>query len=251
MKLVDLKRKIIFNCITSFIFALGAMGVIWYFSSDKKSQDVEIAAINTQTQQIKDRSAEYISKSAETRKYKEIWKNIPENQKNLDGFKIDDVNKLLNKLSEKYYISTPSIKISVPENLKDGIFDRKSIYLTYSTVNIVFNALDDVKAISFLSEFVNNLIGYVIITNLDVKRTKKYTQTDLVDISTGKNSGFIAVKLDFTWYVYRLKEEKKDEQKSDSNKKFSPSTNKQPSSSLVPTNSSDSSSSTANTTTNP
>ncbi len=203
----DIKKKIVINFTISAVFGLMVAGLIIYLSFFKTDQTKQIDYIKQLASQLSSQASEYQSKAQETKKYIDVWKTIPSSKKSFEGIKIDDVNKKLGQLSEKYYINNQSIKLSLPEDLKDGIFDRKSLYVSYTNVDIAFNAIDDIKAISFLSEFLNGLNGYIVITNLDIKKNRKYSEQDLVDISSNKASGAVAVKIAFVWYVYRQKTE--------------------------------------------
>jgi hypothetical protein len=203
----DIKKKIAVNFTISIVFGLMVAGLIIYLSFFKNDQTKQINYIKQLASQISSQASEYQSKAQETKKYIEVWKTIPDNKRSFDGIKIDDVNKKLSQLSEKYYISNQSIKLSLPEDLKNGIFDRKTLYVSYTNVDISFNAIDDIKAISFLSEFLNGLNGYIVITNFDIKKNKKYSEQDLIDISSNKAIGAVVVKIEFVWYVYRQKTE--------------------------------------------
>jgi hypothetical protein len=126
---------------------------------------------------------------------------------------MDEVNANLAAIAEKYTISNPVIKVALPETMKDGLFKRATVNILLTTVNLSFSAVNDIKALAFISEFLDSLPGYVIVTNLDLRKGKQYTEKDLVDISTGKSFGAITGRVDFTWYVYKKKDEPKIEDK--------------------------------------
>lgn len=203
----DIKKKIIINFSISIVFVLITAGLFIYLSRFKENQDKQIAYVKQVASQIATKASDYQNKAQETKKYIEVWKTIPDNKKNFSGVKIDDLNGLLSKLSEKYYISNQSVKVSLPEDLKGGVFDRKTLYVSYADVTISFNAINDILAISFLSDFLKELNGYLITTKIDIKKDKKYTSQDLVDISSSKSSGNVMVKFSFAWYAYHKKED--------------------------------------------
>ncbi len=203
----DIKKKIAINFSISAILGLAVAGLLTYLSFFRTDQNKEIDYIKQLASQLSSKASEYQNKAQETKKYIEVWKTIPDSKKSLDGIKIDNINKTLAQLAEKYYIGNQSIKLSLPEDLKDGIFDRKTLIASYTNVEISFNAIDDIRAISFLSDFLGSLNGYVVVTNFDIKKNKKYTDQDLIDISSNKPSGGVLVKIEFVWYVYRQKEE--------------------------------------------
>lgn len=203
----EIKKKITVNFAIAFALGLLVAGLLVYMSSFKNDQNKQIDYIRQLASQLSSQALEYQSKAQETKKYIDIWKTIPDSKKKFEGIKIDEINNKIAQSSEKYYISNQSIKLSLPEDLKDGVFNRKSLYVSYTNVTITFNAMDDIGAISFLSEFLGSLSGYAIITNCDIKKNKKYSDQDLIDISSNKAIGGVAVKIDFVWYVYRQKAE--------------------------------------------
>jgi hypothetical protein len=203
----DIKKKIAINFFISVVFGVMVAGLLVYLSFFRTDQNKEIEYIKQLASKLLSKASEYQNKAQETKKYIEVWKTIPDSKKSLDGIKIDDVNTRLAQLAEKYYISNQSIKLSLPEDIKDGIFDRKTLIISYTNVEISFDAIDDVRAISFLSEFLDSLKGYILVTNFDIKKNKKYTDQDLINISSNKPSGGILAKIEFVWYVYRQKEE--------------------------------------------
>lgn len=207
MILKDIQKKIAVNFTGSVILIALVGGLSFYLIVSKKAENQKIATIKQRALELEAKALEYQSQAKETEKYIEVWKTIPDNKKGIDIVKIEEANILLNKLSEKYYITNQSIKISPPENLSGGAFDRKSFYVTYVDVNIACNAIDDIIAVSFLSDFLNSLDGYVVTTNVDIKKNAKYTDQQLADISSGKSGGAVLVKFEFAWYFYRKKEE--------------------------------------------
>jgi hypothetical protein len=79
-----------------------------------------------------------------------------------------------------------------------------------------FSAANDVKAFGFVSEFLESIPGFIIVTDFEIKKVKVYSNQDLIDISTGKGKGNVTGKLDFFWYVGKSKEEAPKEKKDSS-----------------------------------
>jgi hypothetical protein len=138
---------------------------------------------------------------------------ISENKKNTDGIKIDEINAKLTSIANKYGISNPKIKLSLPEVIKGGVFDLKTANVMMTTASINFTAINDIKAMMFANEFINSLKGYPVVTSFNISKSKEYTLQELLDVSTGKSSGVVSGKIDFFWYVYKDLEKKPNETK--------------------------------------
>jgi hypothetical protein len=206
-KIYYLKRKIIFGL--SFFLGLVILMIIifLYYLDVKKTSEAQIKQVVNYLASIKNKTTDIESKINDVKKYKEIWKNTKDSEKNFNGANINDINKEFAILSEKHHIINSSLKISVPEILKGGVYDRTTINVSLSTVSISFDALTDVRAIEFVKDFTNILPGYIVITNFSVKKTVDtgFTPTDLVNISTGKFISGVSSKLEFSWYILKKK----------------------------------------------
>lgn len=203
MKILNLRKKIIINFSASGILFLVACGTIAYHLHKKHIVENKISQIQNETSQIKSQSSEVESKMAETRKYKTLWSKLTDAKKNTNGIKMDEVNAKLEAIAEKYSISNHSIRIALPETVTEGSLKRTTVDVMSTSANLTFNAVNDVKALSFIVEFIGSLPGYPIITNFEIKKNKSYNTQDLIDISSGKGNGSISGTLDFSWYVYK------------------------------------------------
>jgi hypothetical protein len=213
VKIQSLRKKNIINfSLTIFLLAVFIAIILFVnFQNNNLRQDID--RTKNQTSQIRNQGVEIESKTIEIKKYKELWKTIEDNKKNITGIKVDDVNKTLDSLGEKYSITKPVIKITLPEALNDGIFFRQTINVLFSKITLSFNALDDAKAIMFLSELTSSLPGYLVVNNFEIKKGKNYSSQDLIDISVGKISGTIEAKADILWYSFKEKETKPEASK--------------------------------------
>ncbi len=206
MKILHLRKKNILNFSITGVLLVIFSGVIFYNIHQRNSLLSNVDKIKSETLQIQSETTDLESKAIELSKYKELWTQINENKKITNGIKMDEVNAKMSLLAEKYSILPPSIKVTLPETLKGGLFERDTITVLLSTVNLSFSAANDIKALSFISEFVESLPGYTVITNLQVKKNKDYTNQDLIDLSSGKNSGTVSGVVDFYWYAFKIKE---------------------------------------------
>lgn len=214
MKIPNLKKQIIRN-----FFVAGVMFIVfgigfYYYSNQQKFVKDKIDKINNEAAQFSVELADLQSKTAEIKKYKDMWPKISQSKKDVEGIKIDEVNKILNSIAKKYSIGSPNIKLSLPELMNGGVFDRKTINVMMTTANVTFTATTDVKAIMFADEFIRSLKGYPVVTLFNVSKNKEYSNDDLIEISMGKAQGNIGGKFDFYWYIYKEKgNENKTEEK--------------------------------------
>lgn len=208
MKIQTLKKRITKNFSIAGFFVMIFASTFYLYYSKKSGVDSKISAINEETSQFNIELADLQSKTAEIRKYRDLWHTISANKKNTDGIKIDEINAKLTSIATKYMISSPTIKLSLPEAVKGGIFDRKTVNVMMTTANINFVAINDVKAVMFANEFLNSLKGYPVVTSFNISKNKEYTRQELLDLSTGKSSGVVSGRIDFSWYVYKDLEKK-------------------------------------------
>ncbi len=205
MKLLTLRKKIITNVSISGLLLVVFGLILYYDDHQKKSAQIKAAVIESEVLTIKSQYEELERKATEIKKYQQSWKNIGSNRKIVGNIKMDEVNSKLSLIADKYSIIKPAIRIILPEDISNGVFNRSTVVVAVSTANLTFEAINDVKALSFISEFINSITGYAIITNLELRKAKKYTDQDLVAISSGKGSGAITARVDFFWYFYKPK----------------------------------------------
>jgi len=205
MKIPKLRKQIITNLSISGVLTLVLILAIFFSVHEQNKSQDQVRKIKTDTAKIEEETLGLESKSVEIKKYRILWKNLSENKKKTVGIKMDEVNSNLNKIAEKHSISNPVIKLSVPEAVRDGLFKRATLTVSSATANLNFIAVNDVRAISFINEFLNSIPGYVVITNLKIIKSKNYTDQSLVEISAGKNAGVVTGTVDFVWYSYKEK----------------------------------------------
>lgn len=215
MKSTHLKKQIIRHFSISLALALFASIVIYYrLHQEQKSNDA-VHAIELETLDIANKTADLESKIGEVKKYKEIFKTISENKKNINGIKIDDINSRLADIGDRHNISDSTIKVSFPEPLTEGIFNMATIEMVYSSVDLSFKAINDIEALLFISQLTNSLPGYVVINKLSVGKARDYNDADLIAISAGQKIRLVTSQVNFYWYVYKPKTEKNPDTKNE------------------------------------
>ena len=218
MKILNLRKNIIANLSVAGVLLIILGALIYYNNAKNQSIIEEVSKIQSDISHIHSEYIELQEKVTEALKYQQAWKLISNNRKSVVGLRMDNINNRIESISEKYSIIKPAIKVIVPETLSSGIFKRSTVFVTVSQTSISFEALNDIKAISFLSEFINSSPGYPILINLEIKKLKQYSDQDLVQISTGRGEGAVSVKADFYWYLYKPLNEKENTQQSPKNK---------------------------------
>lgn len=201
MKIVTLRKRIAFNFVISLLIIAASSFVVYLYFKNQTETRQKLDDLNSKTNAINAEVAELQSKTVEIAKYKESWHKLSEGKKNTAGIKIDDFNSRLEEAAKKYLISLKDIKINIPDALKTGIFTRDTIDILFTTVSIKFNSVSDAMAMAFIIDFANSLQGYYIVTTLELKKDKDYTQQDLKDLAIGKGVGNVEGRLDFFWYV--------------------------------------------------
>lgn len=203
MRIPDLRKKIIINCSVSVVLIAALAVIVNYYLGAQTIVQSKVSRINSEISRIKMETAALESKTAEVKKYTTIWQAMSENKTNATGIKIDDVNAKLAAVADKYNITGVNLKISLPEAIKEGALKRDTLDVLLSTVNITFNAFNDVKALSFINDLLSSLQGYPVVTSFEMKKTKDYSDLDLQSIALGKGVGIVSAKIDFNWYVFK------------------------------------------------
>ena len=203
MKIDKLKKQIKFSVLSIIIFVAiiaSLLAIYVYLNNSFLDQYdkiiMDIADVKNKTQEIE-------QKTQENRKYMELWSKINQSKKSLDGIKVEDVNKVIANLAEKYSITNTIFKVSVPENYPSNVFKNETISLLYTIAELNFSSYNDVKCIQFANELIKYLHGYPIVTKFEFTKERDYSVQDYFDISTGKTFGAITAKIVFSWYVYK------------------------------------------------
>lgn len=206
-KVSVLKHRIILSSITAGVLVLILLALNIYSGSVSTKDQDKIRVLRVQISDLKSKSADIEAKINDAKKYKQLWDKADAKRKNFSGIKINDITNTFSNLADQYNIVTPNINLSLPEVLKTGIFDRQVLEVNLINCTITFSALNDSIAMSFINSFFDTLPGYVVVNDLSITKTKKdnYSDSELVDISTGKITGSTSGKVSFSWYFLKRK----------------------------------------------
>ncbi|EFK95015.1 hypothetical protein LDC_2973 [sediment metagenome] len=206
-KIINFKKRIIF-ALTAFAIILAVMLAFNFYGNASKENDAEqIAIIEGQISDLRNKSAGTEAKINDAKKFKLLWMNANKQKKNFDGIKVADITNDFNSLAEKNNITKHSITLSVPDVLKEGVYKLQTLDVNLINCSMSFDALTDREALDFIESFISGLPGYVVINDLSIKKTRKegYSSQDLVDISSGKFPNLISGKVNFSWYFLKRK----------------------------------------------
>ncbi len=201
MKITNLKKRITINVIISVMITGCCAGLVYFYLNKSSEMTNKLNALDKEAGAIKSRVANFKNQTAEIEKYKLVWQGLDKNKKYVEGVKVDDFNKNLKDISDKYLISTNNVKISVPTTLKEPTFKRDTLEIMFTTVSLNFVSFNDTIAVAFVDEFLKNIPGYTIITAFDIIKSKDYIAADFTNLSTGKDAGAVDGRLEFLWYV--------------------------------------------------
>ena len=201
--------SIITGCIVFLSLVAGLIILHIYYNGNKKSNNLAIKNIHINIQSIKNKINNLEQKLVETKKYQNIWEQIEDNKKTLKGANIDEVNTTFNLLVDKFLIKNPNINISLPEKIENKMYDRANIQVFFSKIIIDFQAIDDTKALIFIENFIKEINGYIVITNLRVTLDGKknyYNEKELIALSKGKKIKYlIRSSVTLSWYILKEK----------------------------------------------
>ncbi len=206
-KINHLKKQIVFGLSVFAVIVVIITSFNFYDTLSQENHAEEISIIETEISDLKMKISGSEEKINDTKKYKQLWISANDKKKDFNGIKIADINNNFNSLAQQYKISEPTITISVPEVLTNGIYQLQTLDANLINCNISFNALTDRLALDFINDFIDDLPGYVIINDLTIKKNKKegYNDQELTDISNGKFPGLVSTKISFSWYFLKRK----------------------------------------------
>ncbi len=218
MKNKELKKKITINYITAAMLVITLFLVFFLYGYEEKVMNEKVITLDNEISNLKSQYNDLQSKSADIKKYVNMWENISENKKTISGIRLDDITEIVTKTAERYLITDSQIKVAnIPQLVQGGIFNCKTISVIFTKVSINFSAINDIKALMFIDDLFSRIPGYGVINSLEIKKSKDYSTEDLIKISSGKGGNIIG-NVEFTWYAYRQKEGAEQNQKTQINK---------------------------------
>ncbi len=205
MKISTIQKKIAVNAIASCLLIFTASYGIYYNIKFVEKSEAEIKKIKSEIKKLEQERSHLESKAAEFKKYSQLWSELPDLKKRVEVIKSDKVNKSVAEIAKKHFIKKVDMKLSLPQKMSDGIFDRATIKVSYVRVDLSFSSLTDIRAIKFINDFTDTLTGQKIISEISISRDKEYDLNDLKKVSTGQAEGNIKTKAIIHWYNYEDK----------------------------------------------
>jgi len=94
--------------------------------------------------------------------------------------------------------------MKVPTEITSGKFRKKHISTFVTSVTISFGSTDDINSLMFMRELFSSLPGHIIVENLSLSKSKKYTEDDYVTISKKGGLSKIKSRIKFHWYSKKV-----------------------------------------------
>ena len=203
MKLAKLKFRIIVESVVLAIVLLLIGGVFLMTGAAEKKAKKEVKGIKSQINSAQEKIDKFESKLNETNRYSLIYDKLPEKFKSTREIKISEANEIISKAKDRNNISSISVKINVPQKSETATHTMNRIATYVTKGSISFGTYYDVDALNFISDLKRSFPGYLILTEVTLKKAKKeISGQDLIDISKGEEVKIIDGAVKFIWYFY-------------------------------------------------
>jgi hypothetical protein len=196
-----LKKKTIIMGSMFFAIILALSGVWYILYSQKESGGKDFKAKQQETRKISSEiesievKYELASKSIE--RYGSLDTAL--NNKKLSISK-DSVSALLHKLNDLHRISNLKLAIdNIAPFKQEGIEENPDFSTDFTNINIGFDALSDLHALSFLKAIEDNLEGYVEMSSLYISRENQISRTVLQSFAKGEKPRVITTTVNYVW----------------------------------------------------
>lgn len=177
--------NIVIKFAISFTLLISSILVIKILSNNIKKTKIEIENLDEKNKAIIIQTTSIVNKSIAAKKYIKLWnEDLNAKQKELSGISVETIQAQIDKIASNQNITLSSIAFS-PSVMTGGSFEKLSI-VTYSTlVTIKFSTITDINAFKFLNDLKENLDNFIVVTEINLKRTKKITPDFLKQLGSG------------------------------------------------------------------
>ncbi len=97
MKNKELKKKITINYITAAMLVITLFLVFFLYGYEEKVMNEKVITLDNEISNLKSQYNDLQSKSADIKKYVNMWENISENKKTISGIRLDDITEIVTK----------------------------------------------------------------------------------------------------------------------------------------------------------
>jgi hypothetical protein len=132
------------------------------------------------------------------------WEALTENDRKLQGLRINDAKEILEKLQKKYKFNSVKTSFSKPDEI-NGDYKTETVSMYSSVVSVNFNAISDDMIYGFVAELIHSLPGIVQIKNFSVNKPAAVTKELLKRIAAGEDAQVISGALEFYWFDLKYK----------------------------------------------
>ncbi len=203
MKLDNIKKSAILHSLILVILCAALTVLIWFNFHLLKRHKASEEEAKTEVTRIENEVTNLNNKSKDLAKYLEDPTLADELKASKAGSaKMSEIKNMIKPIAITYGIKIEGFKTSVPQNI-GKLLQVNAIEVTYLGGSIKYKALDDIRAIAFLSDLAKKFPGYFVIVNVELKKGEEYKEKDYIEISRGKiaDSMAISAKADFIWYM--------------------------------------------------
>lgn len=161
------------------------------YKKDISNFERRIVQLNNELQNVRTKAKEFAGSLR-------LWKQLDENKKDLVGLQITKAQEIIEKYKNEFLIIDMNSEFARPESLNEE-FKRENAEVVSSKITINFKSINDVYALSFVGNILNDIPGYVTINKFVINRKSDVSDEILYNISQGKLVGLVDVKMELDW----------------------------------------------------
>jgi|GEM_PF-6849590 len=195
---------IVKKMVICFVVIIIAIVVPIFLQSVSDSYDEQYKKLGNEIKDLKQRLEGLNKKTLEFSDDVKRWEALSEDDRKLQGLRINDARDILEKLQNKYKFTSVKTSFSKPDEIgADYKTDTVSMYASIVSVN--FNSVSDDLIYSFMSELTQVFPGIVQIKSCTINKPAMVTKEVLKKISAGEDAQVISVTLEFYWHDLKYK----------------------------------------------
>ncbi len=132
------------------------------------------------------------------------WENLSEEDKKLEGLRINDAKDMLENLQKKYKLGNVKTSFSKPNDL-GGTYKTEVINVIASSINMNFTAASDEYVFNIINDLTTNFPGFVQIKSFSINKSGVVSKEIIKKIAAGEDVALVTVSLDFFWLDLKYK----------------------------------------------
>lgn len=198
------QRETIKKLVTCLIVTVVSLAVPTYLSGKLTDMEKRKTWLDNDINDLNRKLEGLNKKTLELADSIKIWESFSDEDKKLEGLRINDAKEILDKLQKKYLLNSVKTSFSKPDEIGND-YKTETVAVISSIVTTSFNAISDEYVYNFVYELSKKLPGYVQIKNLTITKPNTVTKETLKKISVGEDVTVVPVNLDFYWHDLKYK----------------------------------------------